>query len=33
VAQRIEDAIRGKTDVVGEVLMVGPDSGDEVAAE
>jgi recombination protein RecA len=34
VADRIEAAIRGKTDVVGEALMVGPDAGtDEVAVE
>ena len=35
VAQRIENAIRGKTEEVGEALMVGagPDEGDEVAAE
>jgi recombination protein RecA len=32
-AQRIEDAIRGRTDEVGEVLMVGPDADDGVAAE
>ena len=32
VAQRIENAIRGKTDEVGEALMVGPDA-DDVAAE
>jgi recombination protein RecA len=28
VAQRIENAIRGKTEEVGEALMVGPDAGD-----
>ncbi|HEY6661379.1 MAG TPA: recombinase RecA [Sphingomicrobium sp.] len=35
VAQRIENAIRGKTEEVAEALMVGagPDDGDEVAAE
>jgi recombination protein RecA len=34
VAQRIEDAIRGHKDEVGEALMVGPDADDgEVAAE
>jgi len=35
VAQRIENAIRGRTEEVGEALMVGsgPDDGDEVAAE
>ncbi|MFL6730565.1 MAG: recombinase RecA, partial [Sphingomicrobium sp.] len=35
VAQRIENAIRGKTEEVGEALMVGagPDDGDEVVAE
>ena len=32
VAQRIENAIRGKTEEVGEALMVGPDT-EEVAAE
>ena len=32
MAQRIEAAIRGKTDEVGEALMVGP-SDEEVAAE
>ena len=30
VAQRIENAIRGKTEEVGEALMVGPDGEDEV---
>src|SRR5215218_301587 len=33
VAQRIEDAIRGRTGEVGEALMVGPEPDDEVAAE
>src|SRR5690349_13547583 len=33
VAQRIENAIRGKTEEVGEALMVGPDGDDEVAVE
>lgn len=34
VAQRIEGAIRGRTDEVGEAMMAGPDAdGDEVAAE
>ncbi len=33
MAQKIEDAVRGRTDEVGEALMVGPDDGDEVAAE
>jgi len=33
VAQRIENAIRGKTDEVGEALMVGPGDQDGVAAE
>jgi recombination protein RecA len=35
IAQRIENAIRGRTEEVGEALMVGsgPDDGDEVAAE
>src|SRR6201987_5450646 len=33
VAQRIENAIRGKTEEVGEVLMVGADADDEVSAE
>ena len=35
VAQRIENAIRGKTEEVGEALMVGagPDDGDEVTAD
>jgi recombination protein RecA len=36
VAQRIENAIRGKTEEVGEALMVGPegdDDGDGIAAE
>src|SRR5258705_1253702 len=35
VAQRIENAIRGRTEEVGEALMVGsgPDDGDEVAAD
>ncbi|HXC74618.1 MAG TPA: recombinase RecA [Sphingomicrobium sp.] len=35
VTQRIENAIRGKTEEVGEALMVGagPDDGDEVTAE
>jgi recombination protein RecA len=28
IAQRIENAIRGRTEEVGEALMVGPDSGD-----
>jgi recombination protein RecA len=30
VAERIERAIRGRTEEVGEALMVGPDSEDEV---
>jgi len=35
VAQRIENAIRGKTEEVGEALMIGagPDEGDEVTAD
>jgi len=35
VAQRIENAIRGRTEEVGEALMVGPDAddGDDVTAE
>ena len=35
VAQRIENAIRGRTEVVGEALMVGsgPDDDDAVSAE
>ena len=35
VAQRIENAIRGRTEEVGEALMVGPDAddGDDVPAE
>ena len=35
VAQRIENAIRGRTAEVGEALMVGggPDDGDDIAAE
>ena len=33
VAQRIENAIRGKTEEVGEALMVGADAEDELAAE
>jgi recombination protein RecA len=33
VAQRLENAIRGKTEEVGEALMVGETDGDEVAAE
>ena len=32
VAQRIENAIRGKTDEVGEALMVGPGDDDEMTA-
>ncbi len=32
VAQRIENAIRGKTEVVGEALMVGPDEEDVIEA-
>jgi recombination protein RecA len=32
IAQRLENAIRGKTEEVGEAMMTGPDS-DEVAAE
>ena len=32
VAQRIENAIRGRTEEVGEALMVGPDNDDDVAA-
>ena len=33
VAQRIENAIRGKTDEVGEALMAGPGDDDEMSAE
>jgi recombination protein RecA len=36
VAQRIENAIRGRTEEVGEALMVGPsaeEAGDDVVAE
>ncbi|MEP7131124.1 MAG: DNA recombination/repair protein RecA, partial [Sphingomicrobium sp.] len=34
VAQRIENAIRGRTEVVAEALMVGPgDEADDMAAE
>jgi recombination protein RecA len=33
VAKRIENAIRGKTEEVGEALMVGADADDEVGAE
>jgi len=33
VAQRLESAIRGKTDEVGEVLMVGPTADDAAVAE
>ncbi|HET6943120.1 MAG TPA: recombinase RecA [Sphingomicrobium sp.] len=33
VADRIDRAIRGKTDEVGEALMVGPSADDEIAAE
>jgi recombination protein RecA len=33
VAQRIENAIRGRTEEVGEALMVGADEDDDVAAE
>ena len=34
VAQRLENAIRGKTEEVGEALMAGPEPDDgEVAAE
>jgi recombination protein RecA len=35
VTQRIENAIRGKTEEVGEALMVGagPEEGDEVTAD
>jgi recombination protein RecA len=29
MAQKIENAVRGKTEEVGEALMVGPDAGDE----
>jgi recombination protein RecA len=32
VAQRLENAIRGKTEEVGEAMMTGPDS-DDAAAE
>jgi recombination protein RecA len=32
VAQRIENAIRGRTDEVGEALMVGPGDEDEATA-
>jgi len=33
MAQKIEDAIRGKTDEVGEALMVGPDADEALIAE
>src|SRR3954453_20734234 len=33
IAQRIENAIRGMTEEVGEALMVGPSEDDDVAAE
>src|SRR5918993_5567980 len=33
VAERIERSIRGKTDEVGEALMVGPSADDDIAAE
>jgi recombination protein RecA len=33
VARRIENAIRGKTEEVGEALMVGPSEDDEIGAE
>ena len=36
IAQRIENAVRGKTEEVGEALMVGPEAGDDdggIAAE
>jgi recombination protein RecA len=34
VAQRLENAIRGRTEEVGEALMTGPDSDDgDIAAE
>jgi recombination protein RecA len=33
VAQRIENAIRGRTEEVGEALMVGADAEEDVAAE
>src|SRR5687767_8676590 len=33
VAERIERSIRGKTDEVGEALMVGPSAEDDIAAE
>jgi recombination protein RecA len=33
VMARIENAIRGKTEEVGEALMVGPSPDDDIAAE
>jgi len=33
MAERIERSIRGKTEEVGEALMVGPDADDDIAAE
>jgi recombination protein RecA len=33
VAARLERSIRGKTEEVGEALMVGPDADDDIAAE
>ena len=33
VAERIERSIRGKTEEVGEALMVGPSADDDIAAE
>jgi recombination protein RecA len=33
IADRIDRAIRGKTDEVGEALMVGPSADDDIAAE
>jgi recombination protein RecA len=32
VSQRLENAIRGKTEEVGEALMVGPDTSDDIDA-
>ena len=33
VARRIENAIRGRTEEVGEALMVGPSEDEEIGAE
>jgi recombination protein RecA len=33
VAQRIENSIRGKTEEVGEALMVGPEADDDIGVE